>query len=87
MQDLVKPLHDAVLARLTAGDQDQEVKDAAISAMATVLALAGDAMSTQLPATLQVCRGQIFRGCGCDWWVLWPELLPGASVRQLTATA
>ncbi len=55
-QDLIHPLHDAILARLTAGDQDQEVKDAAISAMATVLALAGDALSAQLPTTLQVSR-------------------------------
>ncbi len=54
LQGLAAPLHSAVLGRLTAGDQDQEVKDAAISAMATELALLGDVLSSKLPDTLQV---------------------------------
>jgi hypothetical protein len=53
-QGLAAPLHSAILSRLTAGDQDQEVKDAAISAMATELALLGDVLSSKLPDTLQV---------------------------------
>jgi hypothetical protein len=53
-QGLAAPLHSAILGRLTAGDQDQEVKDAAISAMATELALLGDVLSSKLPDTLQV---------------------------------
>ena len=54
LQGLAAPLHSAILGRLTAGDQDQEVKDAAISAMATELALLGDVLSSKLPDTLQV---------------------------------
>lgn len=62
-QKLAKPLHDAILARLTAGDQDQEVKDSAISAMATELALLGDVLSAKLPDTLQVRPRQTSLDC------------------------
>lgn len=62
-QKLAKPLHGAILKRLTAGDQDQEVKDAAISAAATELALLGDALSAELPEALQVCAP-----CSCADW-------------------
>ena len=55
VQALVQPLHSAVGARLAAGDQDLEVKDAAISCTAASVALLGDVLSAQVPATLQVC--------------------------------
>lgn len=41
-------------ARLTAQDQDQEVKDAAISAAAALVAGLGDLLSTQVPPMLKV---------------------------------
>ena len=53
-QGLVAPLQKAVAARLTAQDQDQEVKDAAIDAAAAVLATLGDLVSSDVPALLKV---------------------------------
>ena len=42
VQPLVGPLFDSVQQRLAAQDQDQEVKEAAISCAATVIAALGD---------------------------------------------
>ena len=42
MQQLVGPLFESVQQRLAAQDQDQEVKEAAISCAATVIAALGD---------------------------------------------
>lgn len=53
-QSLVAPLHSAVAARLAAQDQDQEVKDAAITTSAATIAILGDLLSSQVPALLKV---------------------------------
>ena len=54
VQGLVKPLFECVAARMGAQDQDQEVKECAISASAAVIAGLGDLLGPQLPAQLMV---------------------------------
>ncbi|KXZ56874.1 hypothetical protein GPECTOR_1g789 [Gonium pectorale] len=51
---LVQPLYSAVMARLSATDQDQEVKECAISAMAAAAARLGDSLKAELPGVLRV---------------------------------
>ncbi|GFR41083.1 hypothetical protein Agub_g1723, partial [Astrephomene gubernaculifera] len=53
-QPLVGPLYAAVMGRLSATDQDQEVKEAAISAMAAAAARLGDVLQKELPGVLRV---------------------------------
>jgi hypothetical protein len=48
MQGLVRPLYDVVMARLSAQDQDQEVKECAISCMAAAVASLGDALGADV---------------------------------------
>lgn len=54
LQALAPQLHEAVGVRLAGMDQDQEVKEAAISCTAAMVALLGDVLPQQIPATLQV---------------------------------
>ncbi|GIL73243.1 hypothetical protein Vretimale_4847 [Volvox reticuliferus] len=51
---LVGPLYSAVMARLSATDQDQEVKECAISAMAAAAARLGDCLQNEMPMVLRV---------------------------------
>ncbi|KAG2450178.1 hypothetical protein HYH02_000280 [Chlamydomonas schloesseri] len=53
-QPQVAPLYKAVMARLSATDQDQEVKECAISAMAAAAARLGDSLAPELPGVLRV---------------------------------
>ena len=55
-QKLVPQLHEAVAARLRCQDQDQEVKECAIAAAATLAADLGNLLPRALPALLQVRR-------------------------------
>ncbi|KAL4425586.1 hypothetical protein ABPG75_009602 [Micractinium tetrahymenae] len=48
MQPLVRPLYDCVMQRLSAQDQDQEVKECAISCMATAVAALGDVLGADV---------------------------------------
>ena len=81
-QKLVPQLHEAVAARLRCQDQDQEVKECAIAAAATLAADLGDLLRRALPELLQVrrppalpllhapcqrCRGQGWLAPG-RWW-------------------
>jgi cullin-associated NEDD8-dissociated protein 1 len=50
----VPPIFEAVAARLRALDQDQEVKEASITTMGTLVATVGDELKTQLPAAMAV---------------------------------
>ena len=54
LQDIVNALYKCVMSRLTAQDQDQEVKDCAISCMAAAVSQLGDVIRSQLPQVLQV---------------------------------
>jgi len=54
LQGVIQPLYQAVMIRLSAQDQDQEVKECAISCMATTVARLGSHLSEQLQQTLQV---------------------------------
>lgn len=54
LQDIVQSMYKCVMARLMAQDQDQEVKDCAISCMAAAVSQLGDAIQPQLPQVLQV---------------------------------
>eukprot|EP00192_Tetraselmis_astigmatica_P000226 CAMPEP_0117662728 /NCGR_PEP_ID=MMETSP0804-20121206/8205_1 /TAXON_ID=1074897 /ORGANISM="Tetraselmis astigmatica, Strain CCMP880" /LENGTH=1235 /DNA_ID=CAMNT_0005469641 /DNA_START=95 /DNA_END=3802 /DNA_ORIENTATION=- len=54
LQGTIVPLYEAVMVRLGAQDQDQEVKEHAISCMATTVALLGNYLSTQMDQVLQV---------------------------------
>ncbi|PRW59351.1 cullin-associated NEDD8-dissociated 1 isoform B [Chlorella sorokiniana] len=54
MQGLVRPLYDVVMARLSAQDQDQEVKECAISCMAAAVASLGDALGADVAQVLRV---------------------------------
>ncbi len=47
-QGLVSPLYQCVLARLSAPDQDQEVKECAISCMAAAVAALGDVLGADV---------------------------------------
>lgn len=51
---LVPPLFSAVLGRLQATEQDQEVKEAAITCMGNVIAALGDAKNVDMTAALPV---------------------------------
>ncbi|KAK7816085.1 cullin-associated nedd8-dissociated protein 1 [Quercus suber] len=50
----VHPIYNAIMSRLTNQDQDQEVKECAISCMGLVVATFGDNLSAELPACLPV---------------------------------
>ena len=54
LQDVVNSLYECVMSRLMAQDQDQEVKDCAISCMAAAVSQLGDVITPQLPQVLQV---------------------------------
>lgn len=56
LQDVVNSLYKCVMSRLMAQDQDQEVKDCAISCMAAAVSQLGDVITPQLPQVLQVTR-------------------------------
>ena len=68
LQDVVNSLYKCVMSRLMAQDQDQEVKDCAISCMAAAVSQLGDVITPQLPQVLQVthtfwsCRPQPLMG-------------------------
>ena len=47
-------LFPCVMRRLAAQDQDQEVKEAAIACMATLLATLGDVLAREVPGALKV---------------------------------
>lgn len=47
------------MTRLVAQDQDQEVKDCAISCMAAAVSQLGDALRSHLPQVLQVCTATL----------------------------
>ncbi|KAB5574504.1 hypothetical protein DKX38_001698 [Salix brachista] len=50
----VRPLYNAIMSRLTNQDQDQEVKECAISCMGLVISTFGDNLKTELPVCLPV---------------------------------
>ncbi|XP_074330491.1 cullin-associated NEDD8-dissociated protein 1 [Apium graveolens] len=50
----VHPIYNAIMARLTNQDQDQEVKECAISCMGLVVSTFGDNLKAELPACLPV---------------------------------
>ncbi|KAL2460609.1 Cullin-associated NEDD8-dissociated protein 1 [Abeliophyllum distichum] len=50
----VQPIYNAIMARLTNQDQDQEVKECAISCMGLVVSTFGDQLGGDLPACLPV---------------------------------
>ncbi|PSC76088.1 cullin-associated NEDD8-dissociated 1 isoform B [Micractinium conductrix] len=54
LQPLVKPLYECVMARLSAQDQDQEVKECAISCMAAAVASLGDVLGADVAQVLRV---------------------------------
>lgn len=50
----VHPIYNAIMARLTNQDQDQEVKECAITCMGLVISTFGDNLTAELPACLPV---------------------------------
>ncbi|XP_022716324.1 cullin-associated NEDD8-dissociated protein 1-like isoform X3 [Durio zibethinus] len=50
----VHPIYSAIMSRLTNQDQDQEVKECAISCMGLVISTFGDNLGAELPACLPV---------------------------------
>ncbi|XP_078432582.1 cullin-associated and neddylation dissociated [Wolffia australiana] len=50
----IRPIYDAILGRLANQDQDQEVKECAISCMGLAISTFGDYLKDQLPACLSV---------------------------------
>ena len=50
----VHPIYNAIMSRLTNQDQDQEVKECAISCMGLVVSTFGDHLTADLPACLPV---------------------------------
>ncbi|KAI3695011.1 hypothetical protein L1987_77999 [Smallanthus sonchifolius] len=50
----VHPIYNAIMSRLTNQDQDQEVKECAISCMGFVVSTFGDHLTAELPACLPV---------------------------------
>ncbi|XP_022723263.1 cullin-associated NEDD8-dissociated protein 1-like isoform X1 [Durio zibethinus] len=50
----VHPIYNAIMSRLTNQDQDQEVKECAISCMGLVISTFGDNLGAELPACLPV---------------------------------
>ncbi|KAK9835209.1 hypothetical protein WJX81_005880 [Elliptochloris bilobata] len=59
LQKLVPQLHAAVAARLRCQDQDQEVKECAIAAAATLAAHLGDLLPRELPDLLQALQERL----------------------------
>ncbi|KAG0632469.1 hypothetical protein M758_1G330700 [Ceratodon purpureus] len=61
----VQPIYNAIFKRLTAQDQDQEVKECAISCMGLVISILGDhlkkELGTCLPLLLERLRNEITR--------------------------
>ncbi|CAM6099751.1 unnamed protein product [Calypogeia fissa] len=61
----VRPLYTAIFKRLTAQDQDQEVKECAISCMGLVISILGDQLKSELgtclPLLLERLRNEITR--------------------------
>ncbi|KAH7437479.1 hypothetical protein KP509_05G074400 [Ceratopteris richardii] len=61
----VQPIYGAILKRLTAQDQDQEVKECAIYCMGLVIAIMGDHLESELgtclPVLLERLRNEITR--------------------------
>lgn len=55
--DLVGPLFTTLSERLSAQDQDQEVKEAAIMGMSKLLAVLGDAIGSEVGGEQCVCGG------------------------------
>ncbi|CAI0376789.1 unnamed protein product [Linum tenue] len=53
-QPYVHPIYKAIMSRLTNQDQDQEVKECAISCMGLVISTFGDSLRAELPACLPV---------------------------------
>ncbi|KAL9241863.1 hypothetical protein vseg_015923 [Gypsophila vaccaria] len=49
-----QPIYNAIMSRLTNQDQDQEVKECAITCMGLVISTFGDNLSAELPACLPV---------------------------------
>ncbi|KAL5657056.1 hypothetical protein ACJX0J_030219, partial [Zea mays] len=50
----VGPIYNAILGRLVNQDQDQEVKECAISCMSLVVSTFGDGLERELPACLPI---------------------------------
>ncbi|XP_010930555.1 cullin-associated NEDD8-dissociated protein 1 [Elaeis guineensis] len=50
----VSPIYNAILARLANQDQDQEVKECAISCMSLIISTFGDNLQLELPACLPI---------------------------------
>ncbi|XP_024525263.1 cullin-associated NEDD8-dissociated protein 1 isoform X2 [Selaginella moellendorffii] len=50
----VQPIYGAILKRLTAQDQDQEVKECAIFCMGLVVSILGDKLERELPVSLSL---------------------------------
>ncbi|KAB5563635.1 hypothetical protein DKX38_003689 [Salix brachista] len=53
-QPCVHPIYNAIMSRLTNQDQDQEVKECAISCMGLVISTFGDNLKVELPVCLPV---------------------------------
>ncbi|THG21611.1 hypothetical protein TEA_019624 [Camellia sinensis var. sinensis] len=54
IEPYVHPIYNAIMSRLTNQDQDQEVKECAISCMGLVVSTFGDNLRAELPACLPV---------------------------------
>ncbi|XP_022716323.1 cullin-associated NEDD8-dissociated protein 1-like isoform X2 [Durio zibethinus] len=54
LEPYVHPIYSAIMSRLTNQDQDQEVKECAISCMGLVISTFGDNLGAELPACLPV---------------------------------
>lgn len=61
MQGPVQPLFQSVMQRLSGQDQDQEVKECAISCMASIIACLGDVLLPEVPQALRVSQC-----CACE---------------------
>jgi cullin-associated NEDD8-dissociated protein 1 len=61
----VQPIYNAIFKRLTAQDQDQEVKECAISCMGLVISILGDQLKKELgmclPLLMERLRNEITR--------------------------
>lgn len=53
-ESYVRPIYSAVEKRLTAQDQDQEVKESAIIATGLVISILGDKLQSELPTSLNL---------------------------------
>ncbi len=54
LQGPVQPLFQCVMQRLSGQDQDQEVKECAISCMASIISCLGDVLLPEVPQALRV---------------------------------